>query len=676
MCIFAHPSYATFDKTFSFTKTIDNLPDGYETGVAVTIDKNSNFLTTGYYDDTTDFDPREGCDYQDIRRTKGNNDIFLTKFNSNGSYAWTYTVGGTGDDRPSDVITDSLGNIYVTGYFSGSVDFDPTDTVETYTASGTNDTFITKIGSDGTYEWTYVVSGDNSDQSTSIAIDRQNNLYITGFHISTAVDFDGSDSEVIIPAKGSMDTYILKITSNKQYVWAKTLGGTDYNIDSSDIAVDDEGNVFVTGGFSNPFGLSHPMDFDYSSGEDLHQSNSNTSDIFLTKIGTNGDYRWSTTWGNDDAEKGMALTTDSNNIIYLSGYYNSALTINSTTLAAHGSTDTFLIKVLPDKSVSWAMGFGGTASDYPENVLLDSNNTLYISGGMGNTVDFDPGEESDIKGIEGNSNQIFLTGVKTDMSYVDTYTWSSGSEWLSLSGMALNSTGGIALVGECGGLVDFDPTAANNNITCDDTYGTSFLTYLTNPQATVTPTPQTQTNNTTTRNSNSSNISSSSSFHCDDTAPSDAPDFFQTDAQTTSAILYYVPTGGPFNKYFISYGKSDNAFEYGVEFDSNETQGVRNFQINSLLPHTKYIVRMRAGNGCMPGPWSKTLSFTTADTSTSRFASYGKKTLSDNPLLQSKAPAHAIKLPEIKPSNKKIEKRTNNIFQDIQQHIYSFFHIK
>jgi len=114
----------------------------------------------------------------------------------------------------------------------------------------------------------------------------------------------------------------------------------------------------------------------------------------------------------------------------------------------------------------------------------------------------------------------------------------------------------------------------------------------------------TATNSTTTSSSNSF---SPSAPGCSDQKPSNTPNLFQIDTTSNSAKLFFAPVSGSVDKYFVSYGLTDKAEGFGIEFDPPYNNGVLSYTINSLLPNTTYYFKVRAGNGCMPGDWGNTL---------------------------------------------------------------------
>lgn len=106
-------------------------------------------------------------------------------------------------------------------------------------------------------------------------------------------------------------------------------------------------------------------------------------------------------------------------------------------------------------------------------------------------------------------------------------------------------------------------------------------------------------------------VSTTEAPHCSDARPDSAPDLFQVDGKSASAVLHFAPPAGSVSSYFISYGLSPGAEQYGVEWSQSKPDGAITFPINALSPQTTYYFRVRGGNGCMPGEWSQEHSVTT-----------------------------------------------------------------
>ncbi len=187
---------------------------GESAGLSMTVDSNDNLYLTGFFDGTVDFDPSAGMNNH---TSAGGQDIFLTRINADGSYGWTKTMGGPDDDNGFSVAVDGSGDLYVTGYFRGTVDFDPGDGMDNHTAAvntsgyDTNDIFLTRINADGSYGWTKTMGGSGEDSGLSVVVDNSGKLYVTG-GFSDAVDFNPGPDTDFHGSAGNSDIFISKFS--------------------------------------------------------------------------------------------------------------------------------------------------------------------------------------------------------------------------------------------------------------------------------------------------------------------------------------------------------------------------------------------------------------------------------------------------------------------------------
>ncbi len=141
------------------------------------------------------------------------------------TYEWAKAIGGTGFDFGNAVAVDrETGDVYTTGVFSSTVDFDPGAGVYKLTSAGANDIFITKSNAAGRFVWALRMGGDLNDSGFSIAVDASANVYVTG-QFSNSVDFDPGDGKFNLTSAGLADVFILKMDVSGNFIWAKSIGG-------------------------------------------------------------------------------------------------------------------------------------------------------------------------------------------------------------------------------------------------------------------------------------------------------------------------------------------------------------------------------------------------------------------------------------------------------------------
>ncbi len=397
---------------YCWTKRIGGTSDDY--GYSITTDSSGNVYIIGDFEGTVDF----GSDFgvSDSRTSVGGKNIFITKINSNGTYGWTKrlgVIGSMGSLRTLPITTDSSGNIYLTSYFEGTVDFGADFGVtDSKTSAGGMDVFITKILSDGTYGWTKRMGGTSQDAGYSVTTDSSDNVYFIGqFYLTVdfGADFSVSDSKT---SSGAADTFITKINSNGTYGWTKSIGA---NYGRS-ITADVSGNIYIAGWFYST------EDF----GADFSISDSKTSaggsDAFVTKIDTNGNYGWTKRIGGTRYENGNSVTTDSSGNIYITGSYEIVVDFGADFGAADsknsdGVEDIFVTRINSDGSYGWTKRMGDSGTDIGRSVTTDSAGDVFFTGNFKYTVDFGADfSVSDSKTYAG-SNDIFINKVHSDGNY-------------------------------------------------------------------------------------------------------------------------------------------------------------------------------------------------------------------------------------------------------------------
>jgi hypothetical protein len=216
-----------------------------DVALSISVDSSGNVYTTGPFQGTADFDPGAGTANL---TSAGGDDSFISKLDSSGNYVWAKQLGGIGNDVGYGISVDSSGNVYITGTFNDTADFDPGAGTANLTSVGSQDSFISKLDSSGNYVWAKQLGGTSADVARDISMDSGGNVYTTGTFQGTA-DFDPGASTANLTSAGGRDSFISKLDSSGNYVWAKQLGGTGNDIGRS-ISVDSSSNVYTVGYFT------------------------------------------------------------------------------------------------------------------------------------------------------------------------------------------------------------------------------------------------------------------------------------------------------------------------------------------------------------------------------------------------------------------------------------------
>lgn len=224
-----------------WAKSAEGATNDEAHGVAV--DASGNVFITGFYDsDTLIFNKSPLA--QIIR--SGVNDVYLAKYNNSGIFQWVRGAGGEMEDEALGVAIDNLGNAIITGYFQSSTitfgDFPLTN------ANNFSDMFLTKYNTSGNVLWTKIVTGDFDETGNSITTDGNGNIFVCGNFNSPSIDIGTTTLNNALPNDMSDDVFVAKFNSSGVAQWANQAGGTsgDYG---NGVAVDYEGNVYITGNF-------------------------------------------------------------------------------------------------------------------------------------------------------------------------------------------------------------------------------------------------------------------------------------------------------------------------------------------------------------------------------------------------------------------------------------------
>ena len=265
-------SYNSADGAFKWVNYVAGI--GFnDRGDAAAIDAAGNVYITGYFGNAdTNFNPKGA---PAIPEHASNRDVFVVKYNPNGVFQWVYAAGSTGSDVANAIAVDDAGNVYITGSFENSVDFDPDpDASAELISAGSDDIFVVALKASGAFNWAKRIGGVGSDQGTDIALDAEGRLNITG-SFSSNVDFDPGNGVTTLTSQGTEDAFAMILSAQGELEAAGQMGGAGSEIGRG-IAADSNG-VYVTGSFDGP------GDYDPSADEAL-LTPVGTGDIFVVKL--------------------------------------------------------------------------------------------------------------------------------------------------------------------------------------------------------------------------------------------------------------------------------------------------------------------------------------------------------------------------------------------------------
>lgn len=324
---------------------------GVDQPSTIAVDLLGNVYTSGFIQANADLDP--GLATYFLPFISGNSDVFISKLDTSGNFVWGKGMGGSGNDQGNSITIDALGDVYTTGYFSGSGDFDPSPGgLFNLSSTGGNDIFILKLTSAGNFLWAKKIGSPGADQGNSIAVDVLGNVYTTGFFTGTA-DFDPNAANYNLTS-ASADIFISKLNAFGNFVWAKSMGNISQDMGYG-IAVDNSGNVYTSGFFVAE------VDFDPGAGIYKLTPPGYYDDIFILKLDASGNFIWAKNMGGTDIDRGFALAVDAVGNVYSTGYFYGTADFDPDAgeynLTSVGNSDIFIVKLsqnnLPLKLLSF-----------------------------------------------------------------------------------------------------------------------------------------------------------------------------------------------------------------------------------------------------------------------------------------------------------------------------------
>ncbi|MFC3811289.1 hypothetical protein [Lacihabitans lacunae] len=302
----------------------------------------------------------------------GSLNMYFAKLNSKGCLVWAKAFGTSSWNEAYDIKTDASGNVYVTGHFSGTVNFGNGN----LTAAGGSDIFVAKYSSAGVLQWVQKAgsSDSNFEYGYGLSLDGSQNVYIVGSFRGTA-NF-GANSRT---SAGDEDIFVAKYDNAGNIQWVNTYGGSYKDI-AKDIAINTANDVFVVGNFSSAFSYA---------GNAISPPYVGTSDAFIAKHSISGTVSWVKRGGGNYADTGNAVAVDGSGNAFLAGGFADVATFGTTNIVATNSyLDAYIAKFNSAGASQWVTKAGGQVDDEAKGIFIDASGNIYQTGYYTGTVFF------------------------------------------------------------------------------------------------------------------------------------------------------------------------------------------------------------------------------------------------------------------------------------------------
>ena len=438
-------------------------------------------VTVGAFGGTVDFNP--DTNWATNKTAIARLDIFILKTTPNGQIDWVKTIGTTGsgwrDNVPYSVAIDNQRNVYVTGKFRGTGDFNPGAGTFNMTSKNNgvvSSYFILKLNALGHFVWAKKIDVGYYGKPT-IEVDDQANVYVAGEFTNTC-DFDpgGGVHHKVSLGGGYQNTFLLKLSTQGQFQWVKTFESTQQVYHGSHFT-SSSGITTLVGKTFNPLDAD-PGFKNYKLFNGISQF------LYIIQVDANGQFRWAKKIDDIDyynqlvegnVNGDVVICADFDGVVDVDpgpGVYN--LTGSSSTFSIESS---MIVKLDSIGRFKNAFAIGVSSECITTDIDIDLSDNIYLTGMFKSSVDFLPGPLNFSKTSSGDYD-IFLAKYSSnfDLKYVESF---GGNFWDRGKAISVGNKGQITATGRFVCSVDFDPDTTDFILTSQDcppyAYNDAFL---------------------------------------------------------------------------------------------------------------------------------------------------------------------------------------------------------
>lgn len=407
------------DGEFIWVKAIRGNGFFWGTTHSIAIDGTGNILITGDFRDSSDFDPGSGTEILVPPPVPATHQTFIAKYDVDGNFKWVKEVGSAYGDWTAGISIDNGNNIYVTGTFYDTMDFDPGTGTALLVSTGGQDNFIAKYDSNGNYQWAHRMGSNSTstENGTDVAVDLSGNVISVGSYYQIATF---SSTTFTLPLAGNGNGYIMKHDSLGNFLWAINVGSAGNYSYCQSVDVDKAGNIYVAGAFRGP------ADFDPGPDTAILTPNGFLADGFLAKYDADGNYLWAIHAGGGVLTTFNEVAVDEIDNVYITGFFMGTADFDSGpdtfNLTAGGNTNGFVARYnATNGHFLWAGAIESPVTSQATNLTVSPYGTVFAGGCYVGTVDLDPGIGSDSYST-GINNEVFLLKLScggADSTYIE-----------------------------------------------------------------------------------------------------------------------------------------------------------------------------------------------------------------------------------------------------------------
>lgn len=419
------------------------------------IDPGENIYTVGLYRDSLHFNTVSGpVDLVGV----GYDDIFILKSDSNGNHIWAKSIGGYCSGQFPAITGDGLGNIYITGSFSDSVDLDPSGGAFMVTSNGGYDILLASYDSSGNFIWGQSIGSSSHDLGVSLEWAGSDKMVLAGM-FSDTIDLDTDTGILVLNNIGLADIFFAGFNTDGTPNWGANIGGVVYPNSYTyfrKMTLDPLGNIFLIG--------EHGFNTDFDPGPDsMILGGFSTRRMFLAKYSPTGQFAWSSHFPNFQGlgDNCLGISLNENRSISLSGIFRISTDFDPGPDTFKLETPTrafFLANYDSLGNLNWAkkmdcISTGVAGQNWVYSLFEDNHKNIHICGSVA-VADFDPGPGTAIP-VNADSSDGFWASYDSLGNFLNVITIAGQGEDL-VRAFYKKENGKVLMAGAFSQSVDFD----------------------------------------------------------------------------------------------------------------------------------------------------------------------------------------------------------------------------
>ncbi|MES1165166.1 MAG: hypothetical protein ABUR63_05370 [Verrucomicrobiota bacterium] len=332
-------------------------PVHLDTDLRIAVATDGATFMAGAFGGTVDLDPGAGMDIRTPMHGPGA-DIFVTKLNADGTYAWTRVLGGVGDEAVSGVAVNADGSVLLLGTATGNVDLDPNAAMAMGSTTGRTP-FVVKLDPSGRFVWQRRLnntSGSDDVFTGRMLLDSSGAIIATGYFQNATLDFDPGPGTHARTVRDVTTTFLLKLTSGGDFTWVGFLEGQGCYVTGLASALD--GAIWAVGDIAGVCDLDPSYIIDRRS-----TARADRQGAFVLKLGADGGAQGAWVLGTGEFVSAYTVASVQDGGAIVGGTFSGSVDFDTgagTALRSTSPFSGFLLRLAQDGSFRWVEQLTGS----------------------------------------------------------------------------------------------------------------------------------------------------------------------------------------------------------------------------------------------------------------------------------------------------------------------------